>query len=233
MKKVSSSTLLGKNLTVRGLSSNKFWDFENGFSWFAHQTRLNKMLAHYELYKSIVGLPGHVLELGVFKGTSLLRLAGFRNYLENDYSRKIVGFDTFGKFPDKNIKLKKDLDFIDYFAKDSGDGLSLDELKSILAKKDFKNIFLVKGNVFETLPSYLAKNPETKIAYLHLDMDVKEPTAFALEMLYDRVVPNGVIVLDDYNYIAGGTQAIDDFVKGKKLRIEKTSCHVPAFIRKP
>ena len=37
----------------------------------------------------------------------------FRNLLENDYSRKIVGFDPFGKFPIKNLSLKVDLTFIE------------------------------------------------------------------------------------------------------------------------
>lgn len=36
--------------SIQGLSPGKVWDYENGFYWFSDPTRLNKMLAHYELY---------------------------------------------------------------------------------------------------------------------------------------------------------------------------------------
>ena len=64
-------------------------------------------------------------------------------------------------------------------------------------------------------------------------MDVKEPTTFALQLLYDRVVPGGLIVLDDYNAVAGETDAVDEFLKTHNLKIEKTPYYsVPSFIRK-
>lgn len=222
------------SLAFRGLESAHAWDYENGFYWFSHPSRLNKMLAHYELYKTIVGLPGHVFELGVYKGTSLLRLASFRNALESDASRKIVGFDAFGRFPTDKLSLSEDMDLIKRFEGAGGEGLTVPELSSILERKCFQNVSLVKGNVFDTLPNYLVENPETRIAFLHLDMDVKEPTVFALNELYARVVPGGLIVFDDYNAVKGATEAVDEFIAQKRLRIEKLSFYkLPTFIRKP
>ncbi len=219
---------------IRDLSASDVWNHENGFYWFSSPTRINKLLAHYDLYKTIAGLPGDIFELGVYKAASLVRLATFRNLLENDYSRKIVGFDAFGKFPKDKLSLKEDLAFIEDFEKAGGDGLTLDEVKRIFEHKKFSNIVLNEGNVFDTLPDYLEKYPATRIAFLHLDMDVKEPTTFALDMLYERVVPNGLIVFDDYNAVAGETDAVDEFLSKKRLKIEKTShYHVPSFIRKP
>ena len=220
--------------TIRGLSRDNVWDHENAFYWFSHPTRINKMLAHYELYRSIVDLPGDLFELGVYKAASLVRLATFRSLLENDYSRKIVGFDAFGKFPVNNVKLKVDLDFIENFEKMGGEGLSRQEVESIFEGKKFQNVDLIEGNIFETLPLFLERNPATRLAFLHLDMDVKEPTLFALDLLYKRVVPGGLVVLDDYNAVAGATDAVDDFLKRHRLKIEKTShYYVPSFIRKP
>ena len=222
------------DLSLRGLKKSNVWDYENGFYWFSHPTRINKMLAHYELYKSILGLPGDVFELGVYKAASLVRLATFRNLLENDFSRKIVGFDVFGKFPTKNLSLKVDLDFIDRFETAGGDGLSINDVEAVFRAKNFQNVSLNEGNVFDTLPAYLEKYPATRIALLHLDMDVKEPTAFAMDLLYERMVPNGLIVLDDYNAVAGETDAVDEFLSKHKLKIEKTThYYVPSYIRKP
>ena len=110
---------------IRDLNRSSVWDYENGFYWFSSKTRLYKMLAHYELYKMITSLPGHIFELGVYKGISLVRFCGFRDALENDYSRKIIGFDVFGEFPTNNLKVKDDLDFVERFEDVGGPGLSL------------------------------------------------------------------------------------------------------------
>lgn len=221
-------------MDIRNLRAESIWDYENGFHWYSHPSRLNKILAQYELYKSIVNLPGHVFELGVYKGASLIRLATFRSTMENDFSRKIVGFDAFGRFPTESLSSDQDLKFIEQFAEAGGDGLQASELASLLHHKRFSNIELVPGNVLDSIPAYLDAHPETRLSFLHLDMDVKEPTQFALKLLYDRVVPQGLIVFDDYNAVAGETDAVDEFVAGRGLIIEKLPYYnIPAFIRKP
>jgi hypothetical protein len=63
---------MSKSEQIRGLSGKNVWDYENGFYWFSSPARLNKLLAHYDLYKSIVGLPGDIFELGVYKAASLV-----------------------------------------------------------------------------------------------------------------------------------------------------------------
>lgn len=77
---------------------DKAFEYENGFMLTAGVYRLGNIMAHYELYKKIINLPGAVVELGVFKGNSLIQFATFRELLENERSRKIVGFDTFEMF---------------------------------------------------------------------------------------------------------------------------------------
>lgn len=219
---------------IRGLSASDVWSYENGFYWHSPKSRLNKILAHYELYKTIVGIPGHIFEFGVYKAASLVRFATFRDALENDFSRKIVGFDAFGAFPTDKLEAKDDLDFIEKFERGGAHGLRKEEVSDILTHKGFENFELVKGNVFDTLPPYLKKNPEARIALLHLDMDVKEPTDFALNLLYDRVVSGGLVVFDDYNSVAGETISVDGFVKKNHLKLEKLPFYnVPAYIRKP
>ena len=130
--------------------------------------------------------------------------------------------------------MKEDFHFVKKFENLGGDGLKKEEISLILQSKGFENFELVEGNVFDTLPVYLERNPETRISFLHLDMDVKEPTDFALAKLYERVVPGGLIVFDDYNSVAGETISVDNFLKGNNLKIEKLPFyHVPSFVRKP
>ena len=218
--------------SIRGLRKDDVWNFENGYHWFSDPSRIYKLLSHYELYKMIVHLPGDVFELGVYKAASLVRFASFRNLLETDYSRRIVGFDAFGKFPRDGLS-SGDANFVERFETAGGDGLSVEEIERILSEKGFRNIELVKGNVTDTLHDYLERKPETRISLLHLDMDVKEPTEFALDLLFERIVPDGLILLDDYNAVAGETDAVDEFVKSKRLKLEKLPFYnTPAFIRK-
>ncbi len=225
---------MDNSINLRGLTSNDHWDYENGSYWFSEVSRINKMLAYYELYQKIISLPGHIFELGVYKGASLIRFATFRNLFENDLLRKIVGFDAFGEFPTDGLDLKSDINFVKKFVDDGGDGLAEDELRNILSNKGFKNIELVERNVFDTIPKYLDENPETKLSILHLDMDVKEPTDYALEQLYDKVVPGGLIILDGYNSVEGETISVDTFIKKHRLRIHKLPFYnVPSYITKP
>jgi hypothetical protein len=223
----------GMNKTFLGFDTQKCWDYENGFYLTSHVTRLAKVLAHYELYKSIVGLPGHVIECGVYKGASFLRLATFRELLESPHSRRIIGFDIFGRFPESNDRAEQE--FIQRFSDAGGDGITCESLNEVLAYKGFSNIELVPGDICVTVPEYVETHPELKIALLHIDVDVYEPTRIILNELAGRVVKGGLIVLDDYGTVSGETRAVDEFIKvqGSDLTIEKLPIsHIPAYVRK-
>ena len=103
------------DLTVRGLVSSKIWDYENGYYWFSDTRRIGKLLAHYELYKMATGIPGDVVECGVYKLASVIRFATFRSLLENVYSRKLFAFDAFGEFPTEGLQGEDDLTFVKNF----------------------------------------------------------------------------------------------------------------------
>ncbi len=216
---------------IFGYDLDKSWDYENGFYLTSNVKRLSKAIAHYELYKSIVDLPGHVLEFGVFKGTSLIRFLTYRDMLESSNSRKVIGFDVFGKFPKSNDK--DDSDFIKRFESQGGDGIPVDQLEVALQNKLFNNYELVKGNIFDTIPEYIAEHPELRIALLHIDVDVYEPSKFILDKLFDRVVKGGLVVFDDYATVAGETRAVDEFLNGLDYQVQKLPMsHIPCFIKK-
>ena len=173
------------------------------------------------------------MEFGVFKGTSLIRLAAFRNLLENDFSRKIIGFDAFGKFPVEGLTLNSDKDFVKYFEEIGGEGLSVDIMEKLIERKGFRNVELYAGNVFETLPAYLIENPALRISILHLDLDVMEPTEFVLDLLYSRLVPQGIVIFDDYSTVEGESIAVDSFIKKHHVNLRKmTYCNIPTYFVK-
>lgn len=85
--------------------------------------------------------------------------------------------------------------------------------------KTFKNdkVNIIKGAVPGTLLSCEAK----KIAYLSIDMNNAEPEIAAAEYFYDKVVPGGVIILDDYGFPQHINQkiAFDEFARQKGISI--------------
>jgi hypothetical protein len=87
-------------------------------------------------------------------------------------------------------------------------------------KESFKqyNVEIIKGTVPETLP--LVRSG--KICFLSVDMNCVEPEVKALEYFWDRMVPGGIIVLDDYGY-ANSTndqkEAHDRFAQSKGVMV--------------
>ena len=214
----------------KNLKASDVWNAENIYHLKTNTTRISKLIYHYEIYKKIINIPGDVVECGVFKGISFTRFLTFRSILENNFSRKIIGFDAFGKFPKQ--RNKNDKKFIKKWESFAGNGISKNELNSILIKKNFQNYELVQGDVVKTIPSFLKKSGTKKIALLHLDMDVYEPTKFVLNKLFRKMSSNGIILIDDYSVIPGATKAIDEFLKTKKnLKLEKLSYYkLPSYI---
>lgn len=74
-----------------------------------------------------------------------------------------------------------DRDFIQRFESDGGQGFSSQEIASYLDDKAFQNYELIAGDVRETLPQTLDDRPHLRVALLHLDLDVYEPTVDVLD----------------------------------------------------
>lgn len=217
---------------INQFDETKAFDYENGFYLTSQISRMSNILSHYELYKRIVELPGDVVELGVFKGASFYQFAAFRELLENEQARKIIGFDVFGEFPEAHNKGDK-LFREEWISETHGDFLTIDEIQQSLSSRNIGNTELIKGDIADTIPAYLDKHPYLKIALLHIDVDIYEPTMIGLTYLYDRVVEGGAIVLDDYG-VAGETDAVDEFFKGKNIEIKRLpiSQFKPSYIIK-
>lgn len=210
---------------------DKAFEYENSFYLSCDITRISKILAHYELYKSVIEVPGAIVECGVFKGASLARFAMFRELFGNPFSKRIIGFDTFGKFPETGYL--DDKRFRQRFVDAAGDeSISKQQMMDVLRHKGIdKYIELVEGDITETVPQYLRENPQFTISLLNLDTDVYEPAVAILEHLYPRIVPGGVLALDDYGTFPGETKAVDAYFKDRHVKIRKfafamTPCYI-------
>jgi Macrocin-O-methyltransferase (TylF) len=202
--------------------TSKAFDYENDFYLSCSPARIGKFIVHYELFKKISHLPGAIVECGVFKGASFSRFAAFRNLLGNEATQKLIGFDTFGDFPETFFEGDKERrqKFIDEAGMQS---ITEEQLTHLLEQKVGNNINteLVQGDICLTVPAYVKNNPNLSISFLHLDVDIYEPSVTILEHLYPRLLPGGILLLDDYNKFPGETKAVNDYFKGQNIDIQK------------
>lgn len=225
---------------------NKVWDYENNFYLSCDSSRVAKIMAHYELYKITEDIPGDIVECGVFKGVSLCRFAMFRDVLKN-HSKKIIGFDTFGKFPETkfNLEFNEKRDTNSSYWNTDGEGrkrhieisqesISKDQLYRILENKRINNsVELIEGDITQTVPKYVKEHEDQRISLLNLDVDIFEPTVTILEYLYPKISKGGVLILDDYGKFPGETKAVDDYFKDKNVEIRKFAfSEYPKFVIK-
>lgn len=61
---------------------------------------------------------------------------------------------------------------------------------------DYPQVHIIRG----LIPNSFAGNLPDRVAYLHIDLNQAPAEIAALDHLFDRVVPGGMIILDDYEW---------------------------------
>lgn len=206
-------------------------DVLENFMLFYRRVNFAKFLTHIELFKHTIDLPGSVVELGVFKGASFMTFLKLCDvYCAGDSLKKVIGFDTWTGFVDLDdkdgaINVKRDKVIGGFNASSFlpvlKSAIEIEQRDSMIPR--FARAELVPGDCRKTIPDYLKQNPGLRISMLHLDLDLYEPTKVALEHLYERVVPGGVVILDEYGMegFPGESLAFDEFFNGKRPTLRK------------
>lgn len=213
---------------------NKPFFYENSFYLTCTNQRLSKILALYELFKKTLEIPGAIIECGVFRGATLIRLATFRDLFSDPQAKRIIGFDTFDGYPEAVLPVDKQAR--DSFIRSAGkSAISKKQLLDVFANKGLTNVELVEGDIMKTAPQYIARHPDLKISLLYMDCTIYEPTLTALKSFYKNIVSGGLLVLNGYSKegISGGgeTRAVDDFfgkssVPFRKLPFSFSPCYL-------
>jgi hypothetical protein len=199
------------------------------FTIYTRRIHLTRFLAHYELFKKIINLPGSIVELGVYRGGSffvwhkLLEI-----FLPTDTSKKVFGFDRFQGLFDLDENDGKIQEDVGKSTKGWNAGPVENEVFKLVDIHNFDSILskrrsqIIKGDILETLDNFLEDNPGVRISLLHIDVDLHHVTKFALDKLYDKVVPGGLIVFDEYAFPPweGETRALESFLAERSLKVK-------------
>ena len=205
------------------MADSNSWDSFNAFLLHGATDRFSKILSRYELFRRVIEIPGDIVECGVFKGAGVLFWAKLIQIFNPLSARRVVGFDTFGEFP---AVCEADRRFArEMCAEAAYEGTDPKALmETARACGVAHRVELVAGDAAATIPAYAAATAGFRIALLNLDFDTAAPTRAALEGLYDRVVPGGVIVCDEYG-LPGCTEAdaVDEFLASRGLSAVRLS----------
>ena len=80
------------------------------------------------------------------------------------------------------------------------------------------------------MPEAFPDEPDARYRFVHLDVDLYQPTRDSLDYFYPRLVPGGRIVCDDYNW-PGGRMAVEEFCGQVKVGYTITQ-HKQALIER-
>ncbi|MCG3204402.1 MAG: hypothetical protein KCHDKBKB_01117 [Elusimicrobia bacterium] len=170
---------------------------------FVNRQSLSRMLCLNELYKKILDVHGVVMEFGVCWGRDLSLFMNLRGIYEPfNFTRKIIGFDTFSGFPSVHIKDGKS-DVVKVGAASTTRNYE-DFLEAVLRYQEaespisqIKKFELVKGDASVRLKEYLKNNPETVVSFAYFDLDIYEPTKKCLDLIMKYVTKGTVLAFDE------------------------------------
>jgi hypothetical protein len=183
-------------------------------------TSAERVAALIEAVRYVVrhGIPGDLVECGVWRGGSAMAMAltllgcGERH-------RDIYLYDTYTGMTepdDADVSHRGEAARDLYLQKPATDDVvdwcyaSIDEVQHNLGTTGYpaERIHFVKGPVEETIPGVM---PD-RIAILRLDTDWYASTRHELRYLFPRLVKNGVLIIDDYGHWQGARKAVDEYL---------------------
>jgi Macrocin-O-methyltransferase (TylF) len=163
---------------------------------------LARIIFLVRLYERILNSHGVIMEFGARWGHNLALFATLRNIFEpQNISRRIIGFDTFEGFASvSNADASNGEDLVGRCSVTPGYEEYLEQIldahEALAPRSHIRKFELIKGDVVDTLPQYLAKRPETIVALAYFDLDLYQPTKACLELIKDRVAKGSIIAFD-------------------------------------
>jgi hypothetical protein len=216
------------------------------FAVLARRQALKRFLAHIELFKMTLDVPGDIAEFGVFRGLGLFTWANLlESYCIGDRTKVVYGFDNWQGFT--GFSEQDSVPLADAgktiggfnparFHQEVLDAIGIFDADRFIPFKP--RIQLIDGNIEDSVVKFARDNPGVRFSLVHLDCDLYKPTRAVLQALWDRVTRGGVVIFDEYAITdwPGETAAVDEFLADKpdaRLRTFSWTNVPGAFLLKP
>ena len=168
----------------------------------------DRVLVLDRMLTQTLGLEGDVAEAGVFRGGTSLWLADLLDRVGSQKSLHL--FDSFEGMPPE-----ADRERDGHRPGDFGD-TSLDAVRALLSHSPRVDIH--PGFI----PSTFEGLEDLRFSFVHVDVDIHDAVRDCCSFFYERLVPGGVMVFDDYGfelYERAARAAVDSFFADKPEQI--------------
>jgi hypothetical protein len=182
-------------------------------------TNTDRRWTLYQLLRLVEAIPGNTAECGVYQGASPYLICNFIDQSRNQARTHFI-FDSF-----EGLSAPSRLDGDHWSAGDLA--WELADVKRTLAK--FQNISWHKG----WIPERFVDVEDKDFAFVHIDVDLYEPTLESIRFFYYRMNCGGIILCDDYGFATcpGVTSAIEEFLSDKPEKMITLTCGGGFMIR--
>ena len=189
---------------------------------FIRRRDLPRVLAHYELFKQIVDLPGSIVELGVYLGAGLFTWGNLlETFCPGDRSRKAFGFDHH----EGHRSFSPEDGAAESWSERTAGGMAASrELTNglVLLHNDdnllpgVERVRIIEGEIAQTVPAFAEGSLGLRLSLLYFDVNLYEPTKVGLKHLYPLVLPGGIVAFNGYGAPPwqGEALAIEEFFEG-------------------
>lgn len=170
----------------------------------------DRKFALYQIIKAVSYVQGDTVECGVYKGAS--------SYLILEAIEKLgKTHHAFDSFEGLSEPTSEDKVYSKKTFKWHKHSLHVSESEVRANLGRFKNMRIYKG----WIPERFSEITDKKFCFVHIDVDLYQPTYNSLAFFYHRMSPGGIILCDDYGFDScpGAKRACDKFLTGKKERL--------------
>lgn len=163
----------------------------------------------YQLLRMTRGVPGHTAETGVFRGCSSFLTCEVLKEEEPDFDGH--SHYMIDSFEGLSEPVEKDGDYpTKRQAESAFTNTSVEVVRETMS--DYPRANILKG----WIPEILQKLPDQQYRFVHVDVDVYEPTLASLRYFFPKLSQGGAILCDDYgpwknNNWPGCIQAVNEF----------------------
>jgi O-methyltransferase len=195
----SYGTHSADNFVTFGRNLSFFWNenFKNSYTIHAlgesgnesDKVTVWRKAVHYWAGHHAMNIDGDFVECGVWKGTTVNII-----YDALEFNKSIKKYWLYDIFNHSENDLHHNLEGLD-------DSL-YENVKSRFKSK--LNVNIIQGYI----PESFIKGVPDKIALLHIDMNNAKAEIAALDELWDKVTPGGIVLLDDFGWVAYQSQTI-------------------------
>jgi hypothetical protein len=188
-------------------------EFRNDYERFDRDNyrSYDRKFALRELLKLTHALPGDVAECGVYRGGSAYLMA--KELARQAPGKRLHLFDSFA-----GVSQPGPLD--GSYWRSGWLACTVQEVSANLTE------YAGRIDIHEGwIPACFRETVDQRFCFVHIDVDLYEPTLASLEFFGPRMVPGGIVVCDDYGFATcpGARRAVDEFAAARAIQV----AHLP------